>query len=117
MIAAVTDAPRASPAALSHTAVVGLSLAISIVLLAVKFAAYAWTGSQAIFSDALESIVNVVAAGFAIGVVAWAGKPADRDHPFGHGKLEFFSAAFEGGLIFCAALVILWRAVVAFLAE
>jgi cation diffusion facilitator family transporter len=81
------------------------------VLMAVKFWAWARTGSQAIFSDALESIVNVVAAAFALGVVSYAGRPADRDHPFGHGKVEFFSAAFEGGLIFCAALVILWQAV------
>jgi cation diffusion facilitator family transporter len=85
-------------------------LVVAVGLLAVKFWAYALTGSQAIFSDALESIVNVTAAAFALGVLAYAGRPADRDHPFGHGKVEFFSAAFEGGLIFCAALVILWQA-------
>ncbi len=109
----MTSVDRARPAT-SHTAVAALSLVVAVVLLAVKFTAYAWTGSQAIFSDALESIVNVVAAAFAIGVVAYAVRPADRDHPFGHGKLEFFSAAFEGGLIFCAALVIVWQASVAF---
>lgn len=98
----------------SHTWVAALSLGVAIVLLAVKFWAWVLTGSQAIFSDALESIVNVLAAGFALGVVAWAGRPADRDHPFGHGKMEFFSAAFEGGLIFFAALVILWQAGLAF---
>lgn len=100
--------------ALRHTAVLVLSLGVAIVLLVVKFWAYALTGSQAIFSDALESIVNVVASAFALAVVAWAGRPADRDHPFGHGKLEFFSAVFEGGLIFAAGLVIVWQAAVAF---
>lgn len=83
-------------------------------LLGVKVWAWALTGSQAIFSDALESIVNVVAAACAFVVLTYAGRPADRDHPFGHGKIEFFSAAFEGGLIFCAALLILWQAAFAF---
>jgi cation diffusion facilitator family transporter len=93
-----------------HTSVAALSLFVGVLVLGAKFWAYALTGSQAVFSDALESIVNVVAAAFALGVLAYAGRPADRDHPFGHGKVEFFSAAFEGGLIFCAALVIIWQA-------
>src|SRR5260370_11637496 len=62
-------------------------------------------------SDALESIVNVVAAVFAIGALIFAGRPADRNHPYGHGKMEFLSAAFEGGLIAFAALVILYEVV------
>ncbi len=106
----IDDGPRAP----RHVAVLAASLAVAVLLLAVKFWAFALTHSQAIFSDALESIVNVVAAAFALAVVAWAGRPADRDHPFGHGKLEFFSAVFEGGLIFGAGLVILWQAAVAF---
>lgn len=93
-----------------HTAVAGLSFVVAVVLLLVKFWAFAATGSQAIFSDALESIVNVFAAGVAFAVLRYAGQPADRDHPYGHGKVEFFSAAFEGGLIATAALVILWQA-------
>ena len=112
----MTSANQAAAGARNHTLVAGLSLGIAIALLAVKFWAWALTGSQAIFSDALESIVNVLAAAFALGVLAWAGRPADRDHPYGHGKIEFFSAAFEGGLIFFAALVILWQAGVAFTA-
>ena len=96
-------------------AVALLSFVVAIALLLAKFWAYSRTGSQAIFGDALESIVNVVAALVALGVLRYAGKPADRDHPYGHGKVEFFSAAFEGGLIFCAALVILWQAGNAFL--
>lgn len=99
-----------------HTAVAALSLVVAVVLLGVKFFAYALTGSQAIFSDALESIVNVLAGAVALGTVHYAGQPADRDHPFGHGKVEFFSAAFEGALIFGAALVIVWQAVEAFVA-
>ena len=115
MAPVVTSADRTAAPAILHTKVAALSLVVAAVLVATKFTAYAWTGSQAIFSDALESIVNVVAAAFAITVVVYAGRPADRDHPYGHGKLEFFSAAFEGGLIFCAALVILWQASVALL--
>lgn len=111
--------PRSSSAAPSapergHTGIAVVSLLVAVLLLGVKFYAYHRTGSQAIFSDALESIVNVVAAAFALGVLAYAGQPADRDHPYGHGKVEFFSAAFEGGLIFCAAVLILWQAGVAF---
>jgi cation diffusion facilitator family transporter len=103
----------ASPS--SHTRVAAASLVVAVVLLGVKFWAWELTGSQAIFSDALESIVNVVAAAAALLVLTWAGRPADRDHPYGHGKIEFFSAAFEGGLIFFAALVILWQATAAVL--
>jgi len=113
MMAGVTPQQPEPPKV--HTGIALLSLVVAVALLLVKFLAYERTGSQAIFSDALESIVNVVAALIALTVLRYAGKPADRDHPFGHGKLEFFSAAFEGGLIFCAALVILWQSVLAFL--
>lgn len=89
-----------------------ISLAVSVVLLAAKYQAYRLTGSTAILSDALESIVNVLAAVFAIGALIFAGRPADRNHPYGHGKMEFLSAAFEGGLITFAALVIVYEVVV-----
>lgn len=88
-----------------------VSLAVSVLLLGAKYYAYRLTGSTAILSDALESIVNVVAAVFAIGALIFAGRPADRNHPYGHGKMEFLSAAFEGGLIAFAALVILYEVV------
>src|SRR6266498_3434748 len=88
-----------------------ISLAVSVVLLAAKYQAYRLTGSTAILSDALESIVNVVAAVFALGGLIFAGRPADRNHPYGHGKIEFFSAAFEGGLIAFAAVVIIYEVV------
>jgi cation diffusion facilitator family transporter len=88
-----------------------LSLTVSVALLAAKYQAYLLTGSTAILSDALESIVNVVAAVFAVGGLVFAGRPADRNHPYGHGKIEFFSAAFEGGLIAFAAVVIIYEVV------
>ena len=86
-----------------------ISLGVSVVLLGSKYAAYRLTGSTAILSDALESIVNVVAALFALGGLVFAGRPADRNHPYGHGKVEFFSAAFEGGLIAFAAVLIMYE--------
>jgi cation diffusion facilitator family transporter len=92
-----------------------ISLAVSVVLLAAKYQAYRLTGSTAILSDALESIVNVVAAVFGLGGIIFAGRPADRNHPYGHGKIEFFSAAFEGGLIAFAAVLIVYEVVVALL--
>jgi cation diffusion facilitator family transporter len=88
-----------------------ISLAVSILLLAAKLWAYRQTHSQAVFSDAMESIVNVVAALLAMIVLSYARKPADSDHPYGHGKAEFFSAAFEGGLIAFAAVSIIVEAV------
>lgn len=87
-----------------------VSLAVGSLLLAVKYVAYRLTGSTAILSDALESVVNVVAAAFALGGVLFAGRPADRNHPYGHGKIEFFSAVFEGGLISFAAVLITYQA-------
>ncbi len=86
-----------------------VSLAVASVLLGVKWLAYRLTGSTAVLSDAMESIANVVAAAFALAVLLFADRPADRNHPYGHGRMEFFSAAFEGGLITFAALVIVWR--------
>lgn len=88
-----------------------MSVAVSVLLLALKFTAYYITGSAAIFSDALESIVNVVASGVALYSLALAHRPADAQHPYGHGKAEFLSAGFEGGMILVAALVIAVRAV------
>jgi cation diffusion facilitator family transporter len=90
---------------------VAVSIVVSVGLLAAKYEAYHLTGSTAILSDALESIVNVVAAVFALGGLIFAGRPADRNHPYGHGKIEFFSAAFEGGLIAFAAVLIVYEVV------
>lgn len=92
-----------------------ISLIVSIALSFLKFWAYGETNSQAIFSDALESLVNVVAASFALFVVFYANKPADEDHPYGHGKAEFLSSIFEGGLISFAALAIIYESTKNFL--
>ena len=93
-----------------------LSVAVGVALLAVKFAAYFLTGSAAIFSDALESIVNVLASFFAVYSLFLAHEPPDKNHPYGHGKVEFMSAGFEGGMIVLAALVIAYKAITAFIA-
>jgi cation diffusion facilitator family transporter len=92
-----------------------VSLIVGALILVAKYQAYRMTGSTAILSDALESIVNVVAAVFALGGIAFAAQPADRNHPYGHGKIEFFSAAFEGGLIAFAAVLIIYEVVRALL--
>ncbi|MBM4274977.1 MAG: cation transporter [Deltaproteobacteria bacterium] len=79
------------------------ALLVGAALMAGKFYAYWLTQSAAILSDALESIINVVAAAFALGSVLIAAKSPDPSHPYGHGKIEFFSAGFEGALIILAA--------------
>ncbi len=80
-----------------------LSLVVGIVLLAVKFWTYHITLSSAVLSDALESIINVAASAFATISIWMAAKPPDVEHPYGHGKIENFSAGFEGALIIGAA--------------
>lgn len=87
-----------------------LSLGVSLLLTVAKFAAYFLTHSVAILSDALESIINVVAGAFACYSIYLAGKPKDQNHPYGHGKVEFFSIGFEGAMIFIAGVLILFKA-------
>jgi len=87
-----------------------LSLAAAGVVFGLKWIAYALTGSVALYSDALESIVNIVAAGAALVAVLVARRPADSNHPFGHSKAEYFSAVLEGVLIVLAALSIVREA-------
>jgi cation diffusion facilitator family transporter len=83
------------------------SIIIGITVLILKYGAYYVTGSVALYSDALESIVNVVAALAAWWAIRVSYKPADQNHPFGHHKAEYFSAVLEGVLIVVAALLIL----------
>ncbi len=87
-----------------------ISIAVGLAMLAVKFLAYLRTGSTAILSDALEGIVNIIAGGFAAYSLATAHRPADEEHPYGHGKVEFLSAGFEGGMIVLAALIMVGEA-------
>lgn len=88
-----------------------LSLGVGIAVFAGKLLAYALTGSNAIFADAMESTVNIVGAGMLVFSLMLAAKPPDRDHPYGHGRIEFLSAALEGTAITVAALLILASAV------
>jgi cation diffusion facilitator family transporter len=81
-----------------------------------KFAAWWLTGSLALYSDALESIINVVAAACAFVALRVAASPPDADHPYGHHKAEYFSAVIEGALIIVAALLILREAAAGVLA-
>jgi cation diffusion facilitator family transporter len=86
-----------------------LSVVLGSALLAIKLTSYFITGSAAIFSDAMESIVNVLASGIALYALSIAHRPPDDDHPYGHGKIEFISAGLEGGMILLAAVVIAVR--------
>ena len=88
----------------SRMTAICMSLLIAILLMAAKFYTYHLTNSSAVLSDALESIINVVAAAFAVGSIWMAARPPDSDHPYGHGKIEYFSAGFEGALIIFAAI-------------
>jgi cation diffusion facilitator family transporter len=88
-----------------------LSLGIGFFMLAIKFTAYWITGSVAILSDAAESVVHVVAVSFAAYSLSVSQKPADRTHHYGHEKITFFSAGFEGAMIVLAAFYIIYVSV------
>ena len=88
-----------------------LSLAAAVVLLGAKVTAAAITGSSAIYSDAAESVVHLLAVGFAAWALRLAYKPADETHHFGHDKVAFLSAGFEGAMISAAALLIIYEAI------
>ena len=92
-----------------------LTLVVSLALVLVKFYAYFLTRSQAVLTDALESIINVVASGFALYSVYLASLPKDENHPYGHGKIEHLSVGFEGGLILMAGGFIFYSAVKSFM--
>ena len=88
-----------------------VAVIVAVVLLFTKLLAYRLTGSTAVFGDAMESLVNVVAALLAVWSVWMAHRPADRTHPYGHGKAEFVSAAIEGGLVLAAAGAVAFKCV------
>ena len=88
-----------------------LSVAVALATIALKTGAWWVSGSVSLLSDALESLVNLAGAMFALLMVTIAARPADDDHPYGHHKAEYFSSGFEGVLIFAAALAIIWAAV------
>lgn len=86
-------------------------LSIGTVLLFVKFYAWYLTGSVAIFSDALESIVNVLSGTIALFSLYYAAKLKDMDHPYGHGKIEFIAAGLEGGMVLFAGILMLFKGI------
>jgi cation diffusion facilitator family transporter len=88
-----------------------LSVAVALATIALKTGAWWLTGSVGLLSDALESLVNLAGAIFALMMVTLAAQPPDEGHPYGHHKAEYFSSGFEGVLIFVAALAIVWAAV------
>jgi cation diffusion facilitator family transporter len=87
-----------------------LSIAVALATIALKTGAWWVTDSVSLLSDALESLVNLAGAMFALTMVTVADQPADADHPYGHHKAEYFSSGFEGVLIVVAALAIIWAA-------
>ena len=87
-----------------------LSVTAAFATIALKWAAWRATGSVGFLSDALESGVNLAGAAFALAMVWYAGKPPDPGHPYGHGKAEYFSSAFEGALIAVAVAGIFFAA-------
>ena len=91
------------------------SIVVAVAVMGIKYFAYLKTGSVALYSDALESIVNVVTAIVALVTIKISARPADRRHQFGHHKAEYFSAVLEGALIIVAALLIMREAYGAFL--
>ncbi len=87
------------------------ALGMGVLLFILKVGAWWWTNSNAILTDALESIINIVAGGFALFSLSLALKPNDFNHPNGHGKIEFISAGFEGALILVAGLFIIGKSI------
>lgn len=88
-----------------------LAIAAAVATMGLKTAAWYLTGSVGLLSDAMESLVNLAGALMALAMLSVAARPADEDHPYGHGKAEFFSAGFEGALIVIAAASIAYAAV------
>ncbi|GFK95931.1 Ferrous-iron efflux pump FieF [Fundidesulfovibrio magnetotacticus] len=88
-----------------------ISFVAGLVILVFKFTAYSVTNSAALLSDAMESIINVIASSFAMWSIHLAKSPPDANHPYGHGKVEYFSALFEGVLIIVAAGCVLYASV------
>ena len=116
---AVSTPPSTSPAAHDHDdrrRAIRLSLAVGVLMLVGKVAAYALTGSAAILSDAAESVIHVVAVAFAAFSLDLAVRPADRRFRYGYERIAFFSAGFEGAMIILAALWIIVAAVEKWLA-
>lgn len=88
-----------------------LLLALAIVQFLIKIIAWYYTNSIAILTDALESIVNIIGAAAGLAALTIAAKPKDKNHPYGHGKIEFLSSSFEGVLIAVAGVIIIYESI------
>jgi cation diffusion facilitator family transporter len=95
---------------LTPQALLGVSVVVACITIALKTLAWWLTDSVGLLSDAMESVVNLASAVFGLMMVTVAARPADEDHPYGHHKAEYFSSGFEGILIVVAALGIVWAA-------
>ncbi len=102
------------PTEYSISRIAAASIAVALVVLGLKFVAYWVTGSVALYSDALESIINVLTAGAALVAITISERPADRSHPFGHHKAEYISSVFGSVLVILAALMIFHESYAAF---
>jgi cation diffusion facilitator family transporter len=87
-----------------------IALVVGVLLFGIKFTAYFITNSNAILTDALEGFVNILGAGFGLFSLYYATLPRDKNHPYGHGKIEFISSGFEGGLILIAGTSMIVKA-------
>ncbi|CAK9251492.1 unnamed protein product [Sphagnum jensenii] len=87
------------------------AVGLGLIIMLAKFTAYYFTHSNTILTDALESIVNIVAGAFALYSLILSSKPKDTDHPYGHGKIEFIATGFEGILIILASILIIWKSI------
>ena len=100
----------AAARAATPTLLLRISIAVAVVTILLKTAAWLLTDSVGLLSDAMESLVNLASAAFALLMVTIARRPADADHPYGHHKAEYFSSGFEGLMIIVAAIGIIWAA-------
>lgn len=91
--------------------IISLTLIAGIFITIIKFVAFYITKSNSIYTDALENIINVLASAFAFYSIYLAAQPKDKNHPYGHGKVEFFAVGFEGALIVIAAISIIYNAI------
>lgn len=91
--------------------VISIAIAVSLLTISLKTGAWLLTGSVGLLSDAIESVVNLVAAVFGLGVILWSTRPPDEDHAYGHEKADYVSAGFEGALILLAAFTIAYAAI------
>ncbi|QQE12870.1 cation diffusion facilitator family transporter [Planctomycetota bacterium] len=103
--------PQPNPNQVDTLKVAIYALSFGILITLFKFCVYIFTGSVAILADTLESIINIVAAAVMLYTIWYSNRPADKTHPYGHGKIEFLAVGFEGALILFAGIIIVFKAI------